>query len=167
MLVLGGQGLSCRLLVPETPENGGLPVGSQRVLLHGQEPGVAPGPQMAGSSCVGLRGGRAMRTRAVREGPRWRGQSCTGGHVRFEAGRPARSTKESQMVKAQRHPGDGQDPPAVHTGESEAQRGGLIGHWKSFVDSNAQRIQEPLTPSSGHCETCSTVNRIQSTPLGH
>ena len=28
MLVLGGQGLSCRLLVPETAENGGLPVGT-------------------------------------------------------------------------------------------------------------------------------------------
>ena len=87
--------------------------------------------------------------------------------MRWEAGRPALSTKEGQMVKAQRHPGDGQEPPVVYTGESEAQRGGLTGHWNSFVDSIAQRIQEPLTPSSGHYETCSKVNKIQSAPLGH
>lgn len=85
-----------------------------------------------------------MRTRVVREGPRWRGQVCTGGRVRWEAGRPALSTKESQLVKARRHPGDGQDPPVVQTGESEAQRGGLTVHWNSFVDSIAREFRSPL-----------------------
>ena len=72
---------------------------------------------MAGSSCAGLRGKRAVRTRAVREGPSWRGQSCTRGRVRWDAGRPALSTKESQLVRAQRHPGDGQGPQLCRQGK--------------------------------------------------